>query len=446
MSDGTTSGTVMVKDIGPGAKPWPVPQALIDVGGTLYFVNDDGTHGCELWKSDGTETGTVMVKDILPGPRGSTPDSLINVGGSLYFEIANKTDGGELWKSDGTSDGTVLVETAPGGIFAAVGNTLYLSVSEPLQRPQLWKLMDPSGRTSWVKTFPSRHRCLMAPWPDVNVVDGTLFFNVGSSSSLWKTDGTTAGTVLVKNISPRGNGGCGYSNTWSAATVGSTFYFVAFDLTHFYQVWKSDGTGIGTVIVKDIDQSIEQFPYWLTGVGGTLYFVAHDRNFGGGLWRSDGTDSGTVIVRSEMFGGQVAPTWNLTDAGGTLFFTASDPAHGSELWKSDGTETGTVMVKDIRTGWATSAASEFVYVPGSIDPPSTIDQGPMLQVERALFIDKRRDRRERLRFALAFERSAAQATPRWPPLGAGGCAGQSGQFRTCDAMASLRTRVESFIR
>ncbi len=38
---------------------------LTDVGGTLFFVADDGRTG-ELWRSDGTEAGTEMVKDIDP--------------------------------------------------------------------------------------------------------------------------------------------------------------------------------------------------------------------------------------------------------------------------------------------------------------------------------------------------------------------------------------------
>ena len=31
---------------------------------TVYFVANGGTHGNELWKTDGTTSGTVMVKDI----------------------------------------------------------------------------------------------------------------------------------------------------------------------------------------------------------------------------------------------------------------------------------------------------------------------------------------------------------------------------------------------
>ena len=32
----------------------------------LFFAATDG-NGTELWKTDGTESGTVMVKDIYPG-------------------------------------------------------------------------------------------------------------------------------------------------------------------------------------------------------------------------------------------------------------------------------------------------------------------------------------------------------------------------------------------
>jgi len=59
----------MVKDIYPG-KESGGPSTLVAVGNQLYFTAFDGSHGYELWTSDGTETGTYMVKDIL-----TTPDS-----------------------------------------------------------------------------------------------------------------------------------------------------------------------------------------------------------------------------------------------------------------------------------------------------------------------------------------------------------------------------------
>ena len=49
------------------------PRYLTNVGGTLFFAANDGTHGVELWRSDGTAGGTQMVKDINPGSNGSYP-------------------------------------------------------------------------------------------------------------------------------------------------------------------------------------------------------------------------------------------------------------------------------------------------------------------------------------------------------------------------------------
>ena len=34
---------------------------------TVYFIGSDATRGAELWKTDGAALGTVLVKDIYPG-------------------------------------------------------------------------------------------------------------------------------------------------------------------------------------------------------------------------------------------------------------------------------------------------------------------------------------------------------------------------------------------
>src|SRR5262245_63895371 len=99
-SDGTSAGTMLVKDIRPGVDG-STPRYLTNVNGTLYFRANDGTTGDELWKSDGTPAGTVLVEDIRPGASGSAPVGLTNVDGVLLFEANDGSAGYELWESDG---------------------------------------------------------------------------------------------------------------------------------------------------------------------------------------------------------------------------------------------------------------------------------------------------------------------------------------------------------
>jgi len=113
-SNGTPAGTMLVKDIFPGAqKSYPSPAWLTNVNGTLFFSADDGSAGQELWKSDGTLSGTVLVKDIVPGPLGSWPTALTNVNGTLFFSADDENAGQDLWKSDGATTGTVIVKRLP---------------------------------------------------------------------------------------------------------------------------------------------------------------------------------------------------------------------------------------------------------------------------------------------------------------------------------------------
>ena len=78
--------------------------------------------------------------------------------------------------------------------------------------------------------------------------------------------------------------------------------------------------------------------YELTNVNGTLYFTANDGVHGWELWKSDGTEAGTVMVKDIRPGSDEYGVYDLTAVNGTLFFEANDGVHGWELWKSDGTE------------------------------------------------------------------------------------------------------------
>ena len=85
------------------------PSLLTAYDGMVFFVANDNIHGRELWKSDGTLTGTKVVKDITPGSSSTSFNCLFVLGNWLYFSAYTSAYGGELWKTDGTSNGTVSV-------------------------------------------------------------------------------------------------------------------------------------------------------------------------------------------------------------------------------------------------------------------------------------------------------------------------------------------------
>jgi ELWxxDGT repeat protein len=160
-SDGTTDGTVLVKDIFPGDKyDDSNPEELADVNGLLFFSADDGVHGSELWMSDGTAGGTRLVKDIFQGsdegyPNESEPEGLTNVNGKLFFNANDGIHGRELWVSDGTADGTVLVKdimpidkdddgSGPGD-FTDVNGTLFFRADDGVHGQELWALKVAGG-------------------------------------------------------------------------------------------------------------------------------------------------------------------------------------------------------------------------------------------------------------------------------------------------------------
>jgi ELWxxDGT repeat protein len=372
-SDGTSGGTVLVKDIRSGNGN-SSPANLTNVNGVLYFSATDGTtNAIELWKSDGTDAGTVMVKNINTVSNGnSSPSNLTNVNGVLYFAATNGTTNGiELWKSDGTNAGTVLVKDIRSGSgnsspanLTNVNGVLYFSATDGTTNAiELWKSDGTSGGTVMVKNINTVSNGSSSPASLTNV-NGVLYFSATDGTNgveLWKSDGTSGGTVMVKNI----NSGGSNSSPANLTNVNGVLYFSATGGTNGVELWKSDGTDAGTVLVKDIRSgSSSSSPASLTNVNGVLYFSAFDDTNGRELWKSDGTDAGTVLVKDINAGSGSSSPASLTNVNGVLYFSATDGTNGIELWKSDGTNAGTVLVKDINAGSGNSSPVNLTNVNG----------------------------------------------------------------------------------
>jgi ELWxxDGT repeat protein len=222
----------------------------------------------------------------------------------------------------------------------------------------------------------------------------TNFSTGQSDEELWRTDGTSAGTYLLKDIRP---GAVGSNIQWMTV-VGSTLYFTANDGTRGTELWKSDGTAAGTQLAVELNVGSGDGNILSPVVfNGALYFIGTYANGKTYLFKTDGTAAGTQPVSTAV--SPSAPTsinsarrltvWNnriwfrgndpvtfaaaasglystdgtaagttflkaipsmgndLIAASGQLFFTASDPTYRQEVWRSDGTAAGTFMTKDI---------------------------------------------------------------------------------------------------
>jgi ELWxxDGT repeat protein len=298
-TDGTEAGTVLVKGL-------TTLNVLANVNGTLFLAASDGVNGEEPWRSDGTTEGTVMIADLAAGTASSRPQSFVDVDGGVFFTTATQNGASTLWKSDGTSAGTVAVKTLPPNALLA----------------------RPSGLIN---------------------LNGKLLFNYPGAQGidLWVSDGTEAGTMSIKSY------GLFPTVASDLVVLADTAYQLATIPAGgglgTSALFKSDGTADGTVEVATFgDNAVDS----LTKAGSTLFFRGRTASTGIELWKSDGTGAGTGLVKDIRPGSANSGVGSLRAVGGTAFFSADDGTTGTELWRSDGSAPGTVMVKDIAPGAA----------------------------------------------------------------------------------------------
>ena len=75
-------------------------------------------------------------------------------------------------------------------------------------------------------------------------------------------------------------------------------------------------------------------PSTLVGISTTLYCTANSGVNGIQLWKSNGTEAGAVLVKDIDPDSSGATPLSLTSLNGNLFFSANDGIHGSEIWRS----------------------------------------------------------------------------------------------------------------
>ena len=121
---------------------------------------------------------------------------------------------------------------------------------------------------------------------------------------------------------------------------------------------RTDGTDAGTVIVKDIRTGVDSsFPSGFVFYDNKLVFRADNGTSGTEYWISDGSSAGTIILKDINPGapGSDPGLINTIAHNGKLYFDANDGSHGTEIWVSDGTFAGTQLFLDQITGPGSSS-------------------------------------------------------------------------------------------
>jgi ELWxxDGT repeat protein len=226
-STGTPAGTTRITTLAGN------PGNLVNVAGTLFFTEDGPAK--RIWKINAA--GQSVVADNLA----ALPTSLIAAGSTLYFRGYDAANGWEVWKSvPGANNSyiTTQVTTLSGSqspenltyvgdgytsnvFFTALGgtyNTLYridvnggLSVTQhfapSFQASELTNLSGRlflllNGKRLWTVDQSGSHFVADFAYPVLSLLAGDQLYLSMNDYTLWRSDGTTAGTVKIsQNLS-----------------------------------------------------------------------------------------------------------------------------------------------------------------------------------------------------------------------------------------------------
>ena len=308
ISDGTTTGTRMIANIEPETSSWTdgnglsqccadwdgsVPRDMTYKGNQVWFTGETENYGRELYRF-GLQLGggLFLVKDINTGPEGSNPIHITPGSGGIYLSANDGVNGQELHYSQGDSFSTNMVKDIWPGLnnssspmwLTKLGSKMLFSADDGENGRELWITDNTEEGTRMVKDINPGNNSSYPTGP-MKEMGGFVYFGADDGVhgwELWRTDGTEAGTNMVKDIRVGENSSLSWGSTahWHGEytlTHDSHFYFSADDGENGEELWRTDGTELGTELLVDVHQGENgSWPWWLTIVGDKLYFTAWD--------------------------------------------------------------------------------------------------------------------------------------------------------------------------
>ena len=351
----STSSVYLLHDVRPGAGS-SNPRLLTSFGARFLFLADDGVHGEELFVSGGGLGAHALVSDVREGP-GSSHRVGRSGRRSIVWSAAPRTSSPTTASTASSCGGATARRSAPGwsrtpfpapraraqGISCRSAGA---STSRRATRPDVGC----GRRTGPVRGCSStKHFGTDGTGPQALTPVGTWLSFVSRDGTgtwtLWKTDGTEAGTTPVTDLGSAGAPG-------ELAAMDGILLFSHDDGVHGRELWRSDGTAAGTRLVKDIRPGAgASSPGHSTSFAGVAHFAADDGASGRELWRTDGTEAGTVLAADVNPGAAASSPAELTATSTQLYFAADDGVHGEELWRVVLTPLFDCQPRSLNFGW-----------------------------------------------------------------------------------------------
>lgn len=314
----------------------PVIQPLLVYKNALILGIDNGINGYELWRATSGNVFT-LVRDIYPGIGSGLGNEIVIMNDLLYFKANSGAGGINIWKSNGTSV-TSLVADLPFDDYhnLTVVNDLiffsrnYSDITGNIG--ELWKTNGTASGTVVVKQFIETDDICHQFVSHLTSYNNKLFFDLNAScgtpfENLWSSDGTEAGTVFIKLINIDGY-------VYPFIKLNNRLVFHGSSQGFPGSLWRSNGTTAGTEIFYNMQsEPTGEFER----VGNLLFFADHSSaTFGSPdspndyfqLFQSGLHEENTEPVKN-IYGGSYAGAANLRNANGKLFFTTFNDYPGA---------------------------------------------------------------------------------------------------------------------
>ena len=362
VTDGTTAGTIGISALGGTTNI----SAIIPAQDFVYIITSDITFSPtiastdKIWKSDGTAAGTTLVYSFTPSAGFSNVGIFYSVpthyknysvdGNILYFSAFDTTNGKELWKTDGTPAGTVMLKDIKAGTGSSQSSgfckipsaTLFIAQSVGLES-KLWKT---DGTTTGTEQIPVAEPFFIVNQDMAKLGDKVIFFahNTVDGYEPYVSDGTAAGTFMLKNINPSGNSLTTQAMGLHLKIAGQYCYFIANNGTT-NALWRTDGTIAGTIeVIPNVTNGISDTGYSTTDAENLWFLEYLGTNAAIKLYKTNGTVEGSSLIHSTLSYAQ-----NLTTYKGALWFQSRDVGqlYNAEVWRSDGLNVNTELALDV---------------------------------------------------------------------------------------------------